>query len=449
MKKDTCLGAAECGGVLFWARAARSRPQSAAATGENAPPSAGAEGLSLVLPLKDSFCKILRIPSADSSEIALIARNMMEADAPLDPSEMVFSHETLETAPGGADGDGGSALVIAVSAPVSAVDALRSAAGCDAGRIDRVDVFPLALATALSKRDASLLEGRRPALADFDGRIALIVFDAGRPVVARDLGSTVSAAAPSLTLALRLALVQAERDNGSAEPSPLLVLTSALPFQTAATTAAKALGLKTQIVPEPRPEEIAFSAASRSLSADGRLCNLFPDSWQSMLSDRKFKRSFATGIAGAFAIWLALACTLFGWPALLSMRETALQNEVDRLAPEESAVDQFRNRIKIIERYSDRTWSPLEVLREVAIALPQGVTLTMFRQDAGKREALVEASARASAPAYDFSNRLKESPLFERNDIVAGPTENRNTGRTSFQLRLTFTPKDGDGGAAR
>ena len=189
----------------------------------------------------------------------------------------------------------------------------------------------------------------------------------------------------------------------------------------------------------------AFEAARRSV--DGAACNLFPESWGGMLSDRKFKRRFAAGAAGALAAWLALVGVLFGWPAALSVREASLQKEVDRLSPEEAVVDQFRSRIRIIDRYSDRTWSPLEVLREVAVALPQGVTLTMFRQEAAKREALVEAAARSSAPAYEFSNRLKSSPLFSRNDIVAGPTENRNTGRTSFQLRLLFA-EPGEGGVA-
>ena len=190
------------------------------------------------------------------------------------------------------------------------------------------------------------------------------------------------------------------------------------------------------------------AASKKPTTVRGEACNLFPESWGGMLSDRKYKRRFAAGAAAALAAWLALVGALFGWPAVLSVRESALQKEVDRLSPEEAVVDQFRGRIRIIDRYSDRTWSPLEVLREVAVALPQGVTLTMFRQEAAKREALVEAAARSSAPAYEFSNRLKSSPLFSRNDIVAGPTENRNTGRTSFQLRLLFAEPGEDGGIA-
>ena len=446
VKKDSSIGVVGRGGALFWARATRAQG-SAPAGGGAGPPPAGAEGVTLVLPLRDAFCKAMRIPSADPDEIAVIARNMMEAESPLDPADMVFSHETLEVSPPGADGEGGSALVMAASAPVSAVEALREGAGCDAGRVERVDAAPFALAAFAAATPGVPADGRVPALFDDDGRVSLLVVDKGRPVVARDAGAASSASAPQLALALRLALVQAEREAGPAQSAPLAVFApegSRLPGVAAA--AAAALGLEAAAtVPAPDPGRTAFEAARRSV--DGAACNLFPESWGGMLSDRKFKRRFAAGAAGALAAWLALVGVLFGWPAALSVREASLQKEADRLSPEEAVVDQFRSRIRIIDRYSDRTWSPLEVLREVAVALPQGVTLTMFRQEAAKREALVEAAARSSAPAYEFSNRLKSSPLFSRNDIVAGPTENRNTGRTSFQLRLLFA-EPGEGGGA-
>ncbi|MBQ7666704.1 MAG: hypothetical protein IJS46_01775, partial [Kiritimatiellae bacterium] len=212
--------------------------------------------------------------------------------------------------------------------------------------------------------------------------------------------------------------------------------------------AAATLTLGVEFDSPPGNSDIALAAARRTLGGAAQ-CNLFPEAWGGMLSERKFRARFVAGVAAAFVAWLALVGALFGWPAALGMHEKALAREVVRLEPEEEVVSRFRSRIRIIDRYSDRTWSPLEVLREVALALPQGVTLTMFRQDSGKREALVEAAARSSAPAYEFSNRLKESPLFARNDIVAGPTENRNTGRTTFQLRLAFADADGEGGAAK
>ena len=142
-----------------------------------------------------------------------------------------------------------------------------------------------------------------------------------------------------------------------------------------------------------------------------------------------------------------LALALFGWPSVLGSRIKARQARVDAAAPAEAAVQEVRDRIRIIDRYSDRTYSPLEVLREVSLAMPEGVTLARLSYDAARREASVECSALSSQPAYEMSNRLKVSPLFARNDIVAGPTENKGTGRTTFTIRLLFAGgADGEGG---
>ena len=115
---------------------------------------------------------------------------------------------------------------------------------------------------------------------------------------------------------------------------------------------------------------------------------------------------------------------------------------------------QFRDRIAIVDRYSDRTYSALEVLREVALALPPDVTLSKFVYDAARHEASVEGASNSSAPAYDFSNRMKASPLFLRTSIVNGPTVNRSTGKTAYTIRLELASATNEtaraaGGGAR
>ena len=176
--------------------------------------------------------------------------------------------------------------------------------------------------------------------------------------------------------------------------------------------------------------------------------SLFPDGWRATLAERRARKRAGLAFGGAAALWVALALVLFGWPSVLGSRIKARQARVDAAAPAEAAVQEVRDRIRIIDRYSDRTYSPLEVLREVSLAMPEGVTLARLSYDAARREASVECSALTSQPAYEMSNRLKVSPLFARNDIVAGPTENKGTGRTTFTIRLLFAGgADGEGGA--
>ena len=177
-----------------------------------------------------------------------------------------------------------------------------------------------------------------------------------------------------------------------------------------------------------------YSRAART--ADGAVFNLFPSAWSEALSNRRWARTFGLAVAGGAALWAALALFLFGYPALLGARARSLGAQVEANRASEDEVRQFRERIAIVDRYADRTYSALEVLREVALALPEDVTLAKFNYDAARHEASVEGSSTTSAPAYEFSNNMKASPLFLRTSIVNGPTVNRSTGKTGYTIRL-------------
>ena len=414
--------------------------------------------VTLAIPTADLLFRAERIPSSDPDDIAQIARNLLEAESPLDPAEMVFSHEILST-------DAESALVLAAAAPIVAVERVREAAGADPGAVARVDAAALGLVRALADKAGALApSGRQPVLADEDGRLVLILLEDGRPVLVRSVGpalvrsdapagaaaSAVPARAPSsaaLSSALRLALLEAEMARGPMDAAPALLVApggGGAGLIGPATAAASAVGRELRTVDAASLATPAAGAALRT--KEGAAFDLFPDDWRATLADRRARKRAMIAFGGAAALWLALALVLFGWPSLLGSRIKARQARVDAAAPAEAAVQEIRDRIRIIDRYSDRTYSPLEVLREVSLAMPDGVTLVRLSYDAARREASVECSALSSQPAYELSNRLKVSPLFARNDIVNGPTENKGTGRTTFTIRLLFAGGEGEGG---
>ena len=437
MKKDSTIGVVREGDGLSWARASRARPGEPAACGAGAPPG-GSEGLTLALSTSDVLFKALLVPTANPEEVAVIARNQMELEAPLEPERMVFAHETLRR-------QGEGTLVLAAAAPLDAVEAMREAAGADAARIVRVDAAALGFARALLASPAAAESGRQPVLFEEDGRLSLLLLEDRAPVLVRSLGAAASATAASLRAALRLALLQAEMDRGPAPAAPLLLAAGGSALLAAATAAASASGRELRTAAPATLAPAAFGAALRTLEGSG--FSLYPEAWTAALSDRRWRRTFALSAGAAAAVWLALALALFGWPALLSSRIKSLQAEAKRLEPAEAAVDEVRTRIAIIDRYSDRTYSPLEVLREVSLAMPEDVTLAQLRYDAARRQAEVDGVAHSSPPAYELSNRLRDSPLFARNDFVTGPSKNANTDRTTFTLRLLFAAAEGEGDA--
>lgn len=440
MKTESGIGIERRGEGLAWARASGAGAERPDAAGEGAPAWRGADPATLAIPTADLLFRAERIPTSDPEEVAQAARLLMEAESPLDPAEMVFAHEILAS-------DAEGALVLAAAAPVAAVERLREAAGADPAAVARVDAAALGLARNLAGRPEFAASGRQPVFAEEDGRLVLLLLENGRPALVRPAGSARAASGPALSSALRLALLEAEMARGPMDAAPaLLVSSSGSALLAAATAAATAAGRELRIVDAAALPPAAFGCARRTL--EGASFDLFPDGWRATLAERRARRRAGFAFGGAAALWVALALALFGWPSVLGSRIKARQARVDAAAPAEAAVQEIRDRIRIIDRYSDRTYSPLEVLREVSLAMPEGVTLARLSYDAARREASVECSALSSQPAYEMSNRLKVSPLFARNDIVAGPTENKGTGRTTFTIRLLFAGgADGEGGA--
>lgn len=410
---------------LAWARAQRGRP-GVAASGSGPTPPAG-DPATLALPTADLAVRVETFPSDDPAELALLASNLMETDSPLDPAEMVFAHQILSTGEK-------SALVLCAAAPVAAVEALRAAAGLDAGRIARVDAAALGAVRALADSPDAAPEGRQPVLFEEGGRATLLLLEDRKPVAVRSVCSLRAAAPAAVAAAVRLALAQAEIARGPALSAPLLFCGPAL--RGAAEAAAAAAGREAkELAPQAlAPAALAFGCAARTV--EDAPFDLFPAAWTEALGNRRWNRTFGLAVAGGAALWALLALFLFGYPALLGARARSLGAEVEANRAAEDEVRQFRDRIAIVDRYSDRTYSALEVLREVALALPDDVVLAKFNYDAARHEASVEGSSNSSAPAYEFSNRMKASPLFLRTSIVNGPTVNRSTGKTGYTIRL-------------
>lgn len=412
---------------LAWARAARGRAKPVLA-GSGATPPRG-DGATLAVPTADLAVRVETLPSADPAEIALLAANLMEAEAPLDPSEMVFGHEILSTGEG-------NALVLCAAAPAAAVERLRAAAGTDPGRVLRVDAAALGAPRALAGSPDAAPEGRQPVLFEEDGRATLLLLEDGKPAALRSVCPLRAATPAAVAAAVRLALAQAEIARGPASAAPLLFCGSAL--RDAASAAARATGREAkELAPQVlAPQALAGGAAARTV--DGVPFDLFPPAWREALGTRRWRRTFAAAVAAGAALWAALAAFLFGWPALLEARAESLRAQVAANQAAEDEVRQFRDRIAIVDRYADRTYSALEVLREVALAMPGGVTLSKFNYDAARHEASLEGVSASSAPAYEFSNRMKASPLFLRTSIVNGPTVNRSTGKTGYTILLNL-----------
>ena len=438
MKNDSSTGIAALGDGLAWARASRAHRSRPAAQGTGTSAPHGAEGVTLVLGSGSALFRAESVPTSNPSEIADIMRNQLETESPLDPEQMVFSHEILRR-------EGERTLVLAAAAPVAAVEALREKAGVPPSRVDRVDVALLGLLPLLRGRPEASSEGRVPVLVEEGGSLLLALLEGGLPVLVRSAGPARSADGARLANAVRLAALQAEMSRGPSPLGALLLVSADAGLWAAGRRAAEALGVPFRTLDPATLPPPAFGAALRTVEGEG--LNLFPDAWRSALDDRRYRRRFALGIAAGAVLWLVLFGYLYGLPWLLERRLRALEKESDRLAPAEAEVDQIGGRLLLIETYSDRTYSPLETLREVCLAMPEGVTLSAFTYNAEQGNAILEVATPTQQRVFDLFERLKPSPLFARTEFVTPPARNRTLNRFTSTIRLTFTTNAVDAAA--
>ena len=97
-------------------------------------------------------------------------------------------------------------------------------------------------------------------------------------------------------------------------------------------------------------------------------------------------------------------------------------------------VSDTRDRVNLILSYTDRQRSPLELLLQVADALPEGATLTALTY---KRTEGIKVSAESdqATMAYDFKDAITANPLFGKVDLT-GPSISK--GRNKFDVNAVF-----------
>ena len=404
------------------------------------------DGATLAIPTTDAIFKTDFLPSTDMDELAAMSLNQAEKDAPLPMEEMTHSFEILEAADDGM-------LVLSVCAPSAAIEAVRAASGIEPAHVERVDALVCGTIAHLLAKGALSGHGRELLVAEEGDNATLAIVDFGRPVFIRSLGETAALDAAGIAKALRLALIGSKVRRGDGEVTGFVLFGDTQTMQQfAGAASAAAPGVQPRIVPHGADGAEASGVAARTM--EGKSLNLFPQEWTDKLSEAKFKKRFGASCLAAAAAWLLLVGYLWGWPALIAQRVAALEAGVKRLEPAEASVNDLRNRIKIIDRYSDRSHSPLEALLEVAISLPPAtvppaIELTQFRYNGAKGNILVEGRSIATATIYSFMDDIKESPLFGQARLT-GPTFNNTLRRNVFELSIDFkNAAQAEGGAAK
>ena len=97
----------------------------------------------------------------------------------------------------------------------------------------------------------------------------------------------------------------------------------------------------------------------------------------------------------------------------------------------------MRDKVKLVQQYSDHARGSLEMLKAVSDRMPEGITLTSFVYKRGERLSIVGEAARPT-DVYAFKNALTEAATEDEeklfNDVtLTGPSQSRGVHKFTIE----------------
>jgi Tfp pilus assembly protein PilN len=151
--------------------------------------------------------------------------------------------------------------------------------------------------------------------------------------------------------------------------------------------------------------------------------------------------------------------TLFGGPMVYDQLTQHQKAICKRHAKAYKAVKEMRDKVKLVQQYSDHARGTLEMLKAVSDRMPEGVTLTSFNDRRGEK---LSISGEADQPTvvYDFKNALTEAEIIlsesgegEDKEVeteklfaevtLTGPSKSRNSHKFSIECLFESAEEEG------
>ncbi len=388
--------------------------------------------LTVALPTERALLRIVQLPTTDAAELRSMAELQVDKFCPFPIETIAMGIETLAQTES-------STRALIVAAQLEHVEALRETY-LRAGLSPRhVDVEALGWWWML-KQSQLVREQGRCALVVMEERAAeLIIAQDGVPMVFRSLGGSAGLspveAAGEMADEINYTLTTLEAEWGALDVGGVDVWhpEATPPEFFAALRDAGGFAVRTHSL--EALQSLSEGLARRATRPADQRLDLAPAHWSTEMQDRRARRA-AVKIGGTvLAIWVAAVLVFLALWQISSAKLNRAKAEAAKLAGPAKEVEQIKEQVAALQKYSDRQSSGLECLREVSAQLPDGVDLTSFSYRK-YREVGLRGEADNSDPIYEFIARLEKSTMFT-NVAPEGVTDENRGGRRRSQFRLT------------
>lgn len=384
------------------------------------------------LPSSQLLMRVLELPSAASAELKSMVELQMDQISPFPVDQMTVSYEVLHQTEN-------HSRVLAVAAPRKTVDTLGDLFKEQNVYIRSLDAEVLAWWSLLIAHGQVPCQGRVVLILEEHTEFSMIVVDHGVPVCFRSLelfhNFENESVMDEIIEEMRYTLLSLEAEYGHCEGCSVEVwsesefpprLVDLLRKQCGGTVNLHDL----KSIP-PVSEGLALRTAERRLHH----AELVPREWVDLQRRKRLIKIATVASIALLSVWLAVV-TITG--AVFTIRQAAYNRVKKEAALYEGparAAQAARTEMLSLEKYSDRSRSALECLREVTAALPVGADLASFVYKKGEAVSL-RGTGERDENVYDFFQQLGASEIFN------GIKDEQSSHRTIKEKRVsTFSVK--------
>ncbi len=158
-------------------------------------------------------------------------------------------------------------------------------------------------------------------------------------------------------------------------------------------------------------------------------------SWREKEANKRDKQRLIGLSLMVLVVWGLVVGGFFGWIQFQKIRLKQLEREDEKWSAPANKVRHLRLQATMIERYTDRTYSALECLREISLLQPEGVDLTSFTYRKGEGVA-ISGESDTSPLVNKFNEALNKSKLF--GSVKPGMRTLTKKGRYRFSFDISF-----------
>lgn len=382
-----------------------------------------------VLHTDRALIRVVELPSSDPAELADMVELQVDKFSPFPIEQMAIGFEVL----GGTE----KASRVLIAACKREVVEELSALFADCGRMpDRIDLAAAGWWKLMADEKAIPAEGRHGVLLLDETGAELLITQEGRPVVMRSLGGQHGASDEEFHTELAeetgYTLTSLESEWGTMATPDITVWHHGDPPASLLDKLQTECAVKVTTASLDNLPPLTQGIAYRSIESD-RLDLTLPE-WKLAAATQKGQRRLFTAVAALLLLWF----TVLGAFLLVAHLD---ERQLEQLRADVAAVEApaeearvLRRRVESLEQFADRTYSALEVLREITELLPRGVELTSFTyRKAGPVN--LRGEAQQVPPIYDFFEAMEQSPLFV--EVKPEGVTQAPGGRRNPEFRLT------------